>query len=133
MEEMKNNLTYFVQALSSALAALPLEELKKLEDERYTLEIRIVRKKEVIDKKLLGSVEEYYKVYTELQTLTSREEGHQFLTAKFATRAMLEGFARYLDMPISKQDKLESLRDKIVEATIGAVLRSRAIQGNHSS
>jgi hypothetical protein len=133
MEEKKNPLTSFVQAFSSALRAVPEEDLNKLEDERYTIEIRVVRKKEAVVKKTVGSSEEYQRLFAELQLLDTRDEVNQFLAERFTTRALLEGFARHLDMPISKQDKLGDLRDKIVESTIGARLRSRAIQGSQSS
>ena len=51
------------------------------------------------------------------------------LDDKYPSKKVLEVIARKLDIPITRQDKIEDLRDKIVEATVGAKIRSQAIQG----
>lgn len=132
IEKTKSNeFSQTIQVLASALVAIPEEEWKKLEDSRYTVEIKIVRIQEKQNKKLNNSTEDYVGIYTELQMLNNRDSGNQYLRGKFSTKSALEGFAKFLDIPISKQDKIENLREKIVDATIGAILRSKAIQGDN--
>ena len=64
-----------------------------------------------------------------LQNLKTREQGYLFLESTFQNKAGLENFARFIDVPVVKKDKVSQLREKIVEATIGAIIRSKAIQG----
>ena len=45
-------------------------------------------------------------------------------------RDALESMARYLNLPVQRDDTVERLRAKIVENLIGARLRSDAIQGH---
>ena len=51
------------------------------------------------------------------------------LSATFRSRKELEQFAKFLEVMVLKQDKVDHIKNKIIEATIGAVLRSNAIQG----
>jgi len=64
--------------------------------------------------------------YTDLE---NREEAQRFLEANYFSRKALEPIARNLDIPILKQDKVEVLLDKIIEAKVGARIRSQTIQG----
>jgi len=68
-------------------------------------------------------------IYEELRTLPSREAGHVLLREKVRTKAALEAIARSLQLPMQREDTVDRLRTKIVEHTIGARLRSDAIQG----
>lgn len=76
------------------------------------------------------SDEEYQVILEDLQACKSRQDGEVFLEKNFPTKALLADFARYLDIPVLKRDKVSQLREKVIEATVGAVLRSRAIQGH---
>lgn len=58
---------------------------------------------------------------------TSRVEAQNFLEG--FSRRSLTVLARKLDIQSSQRDSLDTLRQKIVEATVGARLRSDAIQG----
>jgi hypothetical protein len=61
--------------------------------------------------------------------MASRQEAQAFLDARYSSKKAMEMIARRLDLPIVRQDKVEDLRDKVVEATVGARIRSQAIQG----
>ncbi|EJG0422291.1 hypothetical protein C4D12_RS22250, partial [Vibrio parahaemolyticus] len=65
----------------------------------------------------------------ELKNCESRESGINLLTENFKNKKELEYFAKKLDIMILKQDRIDVIKDKIIEATIGALLRSNAIQG----
>jgi hypothetical protein len=64
-----------------------------------------------------------------LREASTREAGHDLLAARSMSKESLVRFARYLDIPASKRDPNERIRDRIIEATIGFRLRSRAVQG----
>jgi len=51
------------------------------------------------------------------------------LEAAQLTRRNLEALARSFEVPVRKEDNLERLRDRIIDATIGARLNSQAIRG----
>lgn len=65
-----------------------------------------------------------------IMAFSTRQEAQRFLDEHYFTRKALEIIARHLDIPIVKQDKVEILRDKVIEATVGARIRSQAIQGS---
>lgn len=105
------------------------DDLKKLSDPTYSIEIRFVRRK-VRDESVLDLVPaDVNKIIEEITALPSRQDAQRMLDAKYSTRKQLEPIARKLDIPIIKQDKMETLRDKVIEATVGARIRSQAIQG----
>jgi hypothetical protein len=65
----------------------------------------------------------------QLRQLESREGGLQLLIRAQLTRDELEELARLMDLPVLRDDDAERLRQKIVEACIGARLNSQAIRG----
>lgn len=65
----------------------------------------------------------------QLRRLESRDEGLDLLrTAQLAKRE-LEQLARLMDLPVSRDDDAERIRQRIIAASIGARLNSRAIRG----
>jgi hypothetical protein len=68
-------------------------------------------------------------IANELQALRSREAGEAMLRDRVANRYGLEAIARFLQLPVQRDDSIDRLRAKIVENTIGSRLRSDAIQG----
>lgn len=114
--------------LSSALLRLTPEELDKIVDSSYEVEIKITRRraKEEADS---GVVVDVASIVEKLTSCASREEAAAFLDSNFSTKKPLEQIARVLDIAVSKKDRVETLRDKIIEGTTGARIRSEAIKG----
>ena len=75
------------------------------------------------------SREDVARIATELRQLSSRPDGESFLIREVPFRRGLEALARFLQLPVQRDDSVERLRAKIVENTIGSRLRSNAIQG----
>lgn len=121
-------LTVFRRILE-ALDGLSHEELQRLVDPQYSIEIRAVRRRSKDESHVVIGVEEITATVQTLTKFASRQEAYSFLDTRFPTKKNLEVIARSLDIPIIRQDKVEDLRDKIVEATVGAKIRSQAIQG----
>lgn len=69
-------------------------------------------------------------IISELENMSSREMGEQYLLNKQFSRIDYETIIKQLDIPFQKRDNIEKLKDKIIEGTIGFRLRSQAIQEN---
>jgi hypothetical protein len=59
----------------------------------------------------------------------TRSEGNEVLQLAGVHKADLVELARLLDVPVTKSDNIERLREKVVEATVGYRLASKAIRG----
>ncbi len=68
-------------------------------------------------------------IAAQLRALPSRDEGQKLIEGLSLTRSELERLARSMNLPVSKQDDIERLRQKIIESTIGSRLASQAIRG----
>ena len=64
-----------------------------------------------------------------LRSLQTREAGRELLGSEFLTRASIEKFVRFLDLPVHRTDTIEILQERTIEAEIGSRLRSDAVQG----
>lgn len=130
MVNSTNKTSKVIQKLFRAIGQLSEDDWEKIADESSTIDIKITcRQKRKPMKDIPTFDGDLSEVVSKLTAFTSREEAQEFLKVNFAARKMLEPIARILDIPISTQDNLEGLRDKITESTVGARLRSQAIQG----
>lgn len=119
-----------LKEISNKLNEVSDKEISKWLSGELSLQIKFVprenkNKKESPEKKR----DELEKILNNLQNLKTREEGSLFLESTFPNKTALENFARFIDVPVVRKDKVSQLREKIVEATIGAIIRSKAIQG----
>ena len=129
MSQAEVDLRMAFKRIAEALDSLSDEELRKLSDSQYSVEIRATRRRTKDDPSFLPSDISAEDAITQITALPSRQEAQALLDTKFPSKKALEMIARKLDIPIIRQDKVEDLRDKIVEATVGARIRSQAIQG----
>lgn len=129
MNSQKLKFSGILRRLVDAVEQLSEDDISKIGDESYSIEIRLTRKRN--KEEPISPIQEtdLANVIEKLTAFANREEAQQFLNANFSTRKSVELIARKLDIPISKQDKVETLRDKVIEATVGARVRSQAIQG----
>ncbi len=123
------NLRMVFRRISEAVDSLSAEELKRLSDPQYSVEVRVTRRRTKDDSSFLPVDFSAEDAIAQVTALPSRQDAQVLLDAKFPSKKALEIIARKLDIPIIRQDKVEDLRDKIVEATVGARIRSQAIQG----
>lgn len=73
---------------------------------------------------------EWSSIADRLRSLPSREEGEKLLSEVTSSKVQLERLARVMDLPVAKHENADQLREKIIEASIGARLVSRAIRGD---
>lgn len=129
MSQEEINIITVFRRLSNALDSLSADELKRLSDPQYSVEIRAIRRRLKDETTSISTNTNVEDAINEITALGSRQDAQALLDSRYSTRKSLEPIARRLDIPIAKQDKVEVLRDKIIEATVGARIRSQAIQG----
>lgn len=129
MSQAEINMLIVFRRLTEALDELSEDELKKLSDPQYAVEVRAIRRRIKDDAVILQPDTSAEDAIVRITSLPSRQDAQAFLDSNFSSKKALEVIARKLDIPIIRQDKVEDLRDKIVEATVGARIRSQAIQG----
>ncbi|MDH2918173.1 MAG: hypothetical protein PXX73_03115 [Sideroxydans sp.] len=130
MNQQKQKFADAFRNIANAIEKLSEDDISKLSDESFSIEIRLIRKKNKVENLLPIEQPELGGIIKTLADFSSRNEALQFLNANFPTRKSVDQIARKLDIAISKQDKVETLREKVIEATVGARIRSQAIQGN---
>lgn len=118
-----------LRRLAATIERMSDEELARLNEPGTEIEIKVVRRRsrdDIAPEARLDLAE----VVEKITGAASRSDASKFLEDGFGTKKALEQIARHLDVVVSKQDKAETLRDRIIEATVGARLRSEAIQGS---
>jgi hypothetical protein len=115
---------YSKQLNNQAKIAKKLDSIEDKQDTVNSTEPYPNEQVEIENEKL--KIEEVAK---KLQKSNTREEGFRVLDDFCPTKKDLQSLAIYIDIPNSRKYSIPTLRDKIIEATIGYRLRSRAIQG----
>lgn len=69
-------------------------------------------------------------IVEKLKSLNTREETNEYLNLLALKRDSLERIIRELDLPYNKKDRIDKMKEKIVEGIVGFRLRSEAIQSN---
>lgn len=128
----------FVQLLrdyAKHIQTLSQEEFEDLLTGVAKIELKTSRctKNRVYRKKEKAPEVELSKHRSTLENMKTREEGELFLSRICKSKDDLIYLTKYLDIPVQKSDKLDRLKDKIIEATIGYRVRSAAIQKSASN
>lgn len=126
----KKTIVKFLDELISQLELLSDADIKKLDAGEYTLGLKVVRKNEMQQLKQELNEPDYSDVLNILNTCDSRELGYEILKNNFTNKKELEAFAKKVNVYVMKQDKVDKIREKIIEGIVGATLRSNAIQKN---
>jgi len=115
--------------LIKEIESLSEEDLLKIDNGTHDIKIKIekIRKREQSTVDLSKEIMKNYE--QQLYGFSTREDGVALLSANLKDKASAECFAKYMSVSFLKQDKREYIITKIVEATIGARLRSLAIKG----
>ena len=120
-----------LEAFAKQASMLSESDIQKLEKGTHELSVRIVKKKPVQSSSIGLSEQQKEELLSKLHRCTSRDEGLTLITEELKNKKELEQFAKHLDVLVLKQDKVGQIRDKIIEATVGAILRSNAIHGKN--
>ncbi len=68
-------------------------------------------------------------VRARLAAAGSREEGQQIVEEAFAGKEQLFAFAKWLDLPVQRNDAAKRIREKVVTHTVGRRLSGEAVRG----
>jgi hypothetical protein len=127
MPSKRSELANILRRLADYVDNHPDEDLAPIFKQAAALMPPPERQKKLPPSKLLPP--DVRAIAAQLQTLQSREAGDGLLRERAPNRSGLEAIARFLQLPVQRDDTVERLRAKIVENTIGSRLRSDAIQG----
>jgi hypothetical protein len=132
MKNTKMVSTSQIQRFLIFLNNLSEEDIQKLENGDVSIRFEIIEnhkrtKNSHTQQLIFNHSLDYGAVINEMLTLTNRPEGEKYLQEKFVSKEEYIGLAKKLDLPFSKKDSVEKLKDKIIEATIGYRIRSQAI------
>ena len=75
------------------------------------------------------SEDQFRSVHTKLGAAKSREEGQRIVGEEFRHKEEVFAFAKFLDLPVQRRDKVERIRDRIIAYTVGRRLSGEAIRG----
>lgn len=126
----RSDLANILRRLADYVDRQPNEELAPLfQQAANLLHGASIRKRRHGEIKSAKSTESLDQIASDLRGLPSREAGEALLRERLVNREALESLARFLQLPVQRDDTLERLRAKIVENVIGSRLRSDAIQG----
>jgi len=107
-------------------------ELSRIDKGTHQISLKVIKKKNIQHniKELPDNKKK--ELLENLQKCKSREDGLLLLNDLLNNKNELEQFARFLEVRIIKKDKVDKIKNQIIEATIGATLRSNAIQGENT-
>jgi len=128
MKTKKNIIIEQYNALSSFLQKLTEMDMLDLENGDKEIKFEIMYKEKHIAKTFSIDESSMLDIISELNKMTSRENGLELLNNKCSLRQDYESIAKRIDIPHSKKDTIDKLKEKIIEGTIGFRLRSQAIQ-----
>jgi hypothetical protein len=123
------DLAYALRRYHEAITELSDEDLLKLADESYTIEIKFSRRRSKPNIDIELNYDSLENLSKKILSTDNRNDALNTLNTFLKTKKSLEALARHLEIPVLKSDKSDNLAEKIVEATVGARKRSEAIQG----
>lgn len=127
MKNVKNSISRIFNILAKELQKFSDEELADISSGKAIIKVDIINNGS-ISKKAMAFDVDYEKVKSDLNTFQTREEGLEYLNFHCKTKKDLTALAKIIDIHFLKTDKIDQLREKIIEFTIGFKLRSAAIQ-----
>lgn len=128
--KQKNLISKFIGELLKELESLSESEFKKLDSGDYTLTLKILKKNSAQESQRNVDTVDSNLILSELKSCTNRDDGYAVLHRHFKNKKELEWFAKQIDVYVMKIDKIDKIKEKIIEGTVGASLRSNAIKQN---
>lgn len=126
MKNIKNSISKIFNILAKELEKFSDKELADISSGKAKIKIDIINSS--TSKKSIACDIDYQKVKSDLNSFQTREEGLEYLNLQCKTKKELTALAKIIDIHVQKSDKIDQLKEKIIESTIGFRLRSAAIQ-----
>lgn len=128
----KKAISNLLLSVNKLVSKLNNEELEMLESGKFELSLNIPKgKSSKSDKATVAVLDETFlnSINKQLDLAKSREEGIVIIETSLKNKNELEVFAKHIDVAVMKSDRVDKIRNNIVDVTVGARLRSSAIQG----
>lgn len=122
-----NDYADFLALLAKHVSSFGEEDIKRVVSGEFELKVNLVKRKSLEVDQHNDLTFDIQNIVKMLESIEDREHAKELL--KGINKKHLEVIARSLDIAIQRIDKIEVVRNKIIEATVGARLRSIAIQG----
>ncbi len=122
---MKTEVLKAMKLVTSTLSSMTESELEDLLNGKGRL---IYSESKLIEKVVIRETQPTHPAVSKLKGLETREEATMLLSQKSILKKDLIEIARTCNVHINNSDKKAKLIEKIVEATVGASLRSKAIR-----
>ena len=138
MDARRAFVTQVLDQLIEALRDLSDEDFDKLMTGDLEASVSFVRpasrgknrRRAVAPAMAVESDEALEAVHARLTVAGSREEGQRIVEEAFADKERLFAFAKWLDLPVQRNDAAKRIRDKVVTQTVGRRLSGRAVRGD---
>ena len=127
MKNIKTSISKIFNILAKELEKFSDEELVDISSGKAKIKVDIINNRSSSKKSIACDID-YQKVKSELNSFQTREEGLEYLNLQCKTKKELTALAKIIDIHVQKTDKIDQLKEKIIESTIGFRLRSAAIQ-----
>jgi hypothetical protein len=130
MSKKQSPLSVVLKHLSKAAESLTEDEIAEIAAGRRRL---ILSTEEVSLSRAADTASEqsdFTDIIANLRHVETRESAHRLIQDASLTRSQLTQLAKALDLPVSRNDDVERLQEKIVETTIGFRITSNAIHKN---
>lgn len=116
-------------SISKMVNKLSNEELGKIESGKFDVLLSFPKGKSEKLPQIILDEKSIMDILSKIDSAKSREEGLEILESNIKNKSGLEIFAKHIDVAVSKSDRVEKIKANIIDATVGARLRSSAIQG----
>lgn len=117
------------EKIFKAFLSLSEEDKQKILQAGYAVEIKAKKIIKRIDYDSLEQSTDYNKLLEKLFKSESRENAEEILNQELHAKQDFLLFAKFIKASAQSKDSINILRTRIIESTIGAKLRSEAIQG----
>ena len=130
--EHKKIIKTWLSSIITIIDDMSEDDIQKVSSGNYRLSLTVIKSDIKKAKKSalphVGS-SDYPEIIEKLNLAKTRDEGVKVLEDYFKNKMELEKFAKHIDVAVMKSDKVLKIKESIVDATVGARLRSGAIQG----
>ena len=121
-----------LRRLADAIEGLSSEDIDAVVSGDAEIRVQRARsrsRRAVVKSRKTGSDQPCRELVEALRVLSDREAGVSLLRSRCPTKVSIEQLARFLDLPVTRDDTTGTLVERVVESEIGSRLRSEAVQG----
>ena len=118
-------------SLNDFILSLSDEEIEQINSGECFISHEVIKNKPRKSEEIKNKINEIdcHIILSDIESISSRSQGRDLVDYYLKNKAQLEVFAKYIDVAVMRSDRIDRIKENIIESTIGAKLRSQAIQG----